>query len=240
MTNNFVTTRIFAGFALAALLTTFSLSARTATATPIVGYSLQVSEGVVPSGGPLLASAQLLAARDTPLFTFVNTSSEASITNFAITIGDLSYNFDAVTFNALATGPQVTSFAPDGGQGGAHANAATLNFANFTPSSAFQFRTDIDPDNGNFLANFRQVFGSSTPAQVTVKFSDGSVLTNIMSAVGLSYQCAGQLALPQVSQQQNALVPEPDGLTLAMLGAVALGLLAGWRRRSARHRLAKC
>lgn len=225
------------GLGLAVVLTFFGLSPASVQAVPIVGYSLQISEGVFgSSGGTLMAAAQALAARDVPLFTLVNTSTEASITQFSVTIGDTNYNFDAVTFTHAPGGPQVTSFSPDSGQGGAKAEVATLNFSSFTPNRTFNFRTDIDPDNGNFLANFRQVFGGSTLAKVTVTFSDRSVLTNVLSqfangAFGSIHRCESLTSLPPVSQQQTAVVPEPSGLLLALFGASAFGIAVCYRRR---------
>jgi hypothetical protein len=242
MTNFVAKRHLLSGLALATVLTAISLAPRTAVAVPIVGYSLQISEGIVSGGGgPLMQSALVLAARDAPLFTLVNTSSEAQITQFSVTIGDTNYNFDAVTFNAMAGGPQVTSFSPDSGQGGADAEVATLNFANFNPNSAFSFRTDIDPDNGNALANFRNVFGGATLAQITVSFSDGSVLTDVLSSLaggmGSVYHCAGLAPLPPAGQQQQATpVPEPAAFTLALLGAAGIAFAFGWRkRRHAEH-----
>ena len=215
---------------------------QTALALPIVGYNLQVSEGVTGGGGgPLMASAQLIAARDVPLFTLSNTSTDALITSFSITIGDLNYNFDAVTFNTLPTGPQVTSFTPDKVQGGARSDVLSLNFSNFAASTAFNFRGDIDrdSDNGLSLTNFRTVLTGPTPSVVTVKFSDGSTLTNTLasttdgSPLSAIYRCSALVSTPALAQQASAIantVPEPDGFTLACLAATGLLVASGWRR----------
>jgi hypothetical protein len=223
---------------------------QTALALPIVGYSLQVSEGITGGGGgPLMASAQLIAARDMPLFTLTNTSTDALITQFSITIGDLAYNFDAVTFNQLPTGPQVTSFTPDKVQGGAKSDVLSLSFTNFAASQAFAFRGDIDrdSDNGLALTNFRTVLTGATPSVVTVKFSDGSTLTNTLASttdgnpLSSVYRCAALVSTPALVQQATAIsqtVPEPDGFTLACLAATGLLLATGWRRVKAGRRLA--
>lgn len=250
MTHSIANRRRLSLFGLSAVLIAALATPRPAAAVPIVGYSLQVSEGVTGGGGgSLMASAQLMAARDIPLFTLSNTSTEALITTFSITIGDLNYNFDAVTFNTVPTGPQVTSFSPDAAQGGARSDVATLNFANFVPSQAFAFRTDIDrdSDNGLSLTNFRTVLGGASPAMVTVSFSDGSVLTNYLSALNANgtgplssiYRCAALVSSPPISQSATAIsqvVPEPDGLTLAALGGVGLLMAIGWRRTTATKR----
>lgn len=243
MTSHIAKRRVPGGLFLSALLTALSLAPSTALATPIVGYSLQISEGVISGGNSLIQSAQLLAARDCPLFTLTNTSSDAKITQFSVTIGDTNYHFDAVTFNAQPGGPQVTNFGPDSVQGGAIADVATLNFSNFTPGSSFKFRTDIDPDNGNFLTNFRQVLAGAVPAKITVAFSDGSVLYDELATlantgfVGSIYRCAYLTQLPPIpsSQQQTGVVPEPSGLLLALLGVIGTACFGRWSRRLARR-----
>lgn len=232
----FAPTRMLLGACLAAVVPGI------ATAEPIVGYSLQITEGVIPAGGnSLMASAQIMAARDNPLFTLQNTSTDALITMFAITIGNYSYNFDAVTFNNVPGGPQVTSFTPDSVQGGQRSDELTLNFANFNAGQAFAFRADIDPDQGDFLTNFRTVLGGATPALVTVAFSDGSVLQQYLApltaANGLYsvYRCAALVASPPISQQGSAqAIPEPGAMTLAGMGGLGLLLAAAWRRRKTR------
>lgn len=242
MTNAFLRTSNITRIALLTVAFGGSALSGKAYALPIVGYSLQVSEGPTGSGGgPLMASALLLAARDVPLFTLANTSTEALITSFSITIGDLNYNFDAVTFNTTATGPQVTSFTPDKAQGGARSDILSLAFSNFKASQSFSFRGDIDrdSDNGLSLTNFRTVMTGATPSVVTVKFSDGSTLTNTLasttdgSALNSVYRCAALVSVPAIAQQATAIsqvVPEPDGFTLACLAATGMLIVTGWRR----------
>ncbi|MBL9125356.1 MAG: hypothetical protein JNG90_17090 [Planctomycetaceae bacterium] len=215
---------------------------RAALAVPVVGYSLQILEGTTGGGGgPLMASAQLMAAQDTPLFMLSNTSTEALITSFSITIGNLSYNFDAVTFNPNQGNTKVTSVTPDQAQGGARSDLLTLTFSNFAASTAFSFRADIDrdSDNGLSLTNFRTVLTGATPATVTVAFSDGSSLTNTLASTGSGdplysiYRCAALVSIPSVAQQGMAPaqpIPEPSSLALAGLAATGLALAGGWRR----------
>jgi hypothetical protein len=242
MINNYARRRFVPLLVLAGVFTCMSANPDEASAEPIVGYSLQITEGIVTGGSnTLMSSAQLLAARDAPLFTLANTSTSALITMFSITIGDLNYNFDAVTFNPVPVGPQVTSYSPDNKQGGARSDELSLNFANFQAGQAFAFRGDIDPDNGNALANFRTVLSGNNPAFVTVAFSDGSVLQQYLSPLSATsgglysiYRCAALVSSPPISQQgMSNAIPEPSALTLAGVGAVGMLLAGVWRRRTA-------
>ena len=214
-----------------------------------VGYTLAISEGLVapPQGMSLFQlSQQLMVANDCPLIVLTNTSTNASITSFEMTIGDTSYNFDALMFVVPNPSVMVTSFSPDTIQGGVRGDLLSLQFSGFTPSQQFGVRADVDrdADNGLSFTNFRTaLIAAADPvnrAHVTVTFSDGNVLTDILSpfdATGnvvvltSSFRCGPQVAMGSLqSGETMTVVPEPSTLLLAAVGA-AVGVVVIRRQR---------
>jgi hypothetical protein len=214
-----------------------------------VGYTLAISEGLVapPQGFSLFQlSQQLMVANDCPLIALTNTSTTASITSFEMTIGDTSYNFDALMFVAPNPGVMVTSFTPDTVQGGITSDLLSLNFSGFTPNQQFGVRTDIDrdADNGMSFTNFRTaLIGAADPANrahVTVSFSNGSVLTEILSPLDASgnvvvltssFRCGPTVAMGSLQTGETMAVPEPNALLLLATAGAAAGIFMGCRRR---------
>ncbi len=233
------------------LLTVFAtLVASTSIArSESVGYSLAISEGLVapPQGMSLFQiSQQLMVANDCPLVVLTNTSDSALITKFELTIGDTSYNFDAVMFVIPNPNVQVTSFTPDMIQGGVRGDELTVDFNGFSPGDQFGVRTDVDrdADNGLSFTNFRAALvGAADPANrahVKVTFSDGTVLTDILSpfdgsgnttVLTSSFRCGPQVSMGSLEKTNSTVVPEPSALLLAALGASASISVACRRRR---------
>jgi len=213
-----------------------------------VGYTLAVSEGLIPAPGTSFfqLSQQLMVANDCPLIVIGNSSTSASITNFALTIGDTSYNFDAVMFVTPNPSVTATSFSPDTIQGGIRVDQLSVNFSGFVPGQQFGIRTDIDrdADNGLSFTNFRTaLLAAADPANrahVTVTFSDGNVLTDILSpfdqqgntvVLTSSFRCAPTVSMGSIQSGESMVVPEPSALLLAAVGATAGFCLIGYRQR---------
>lgn len=216
----------------AALVVLSSLAAGRAAQAANVGYSLTISEGI-NFGSPL----QLAIAADQPLFVLQNTSDVDTITAFSITIGNLDFRFDALSFIGTSPGLNVTSFSPDTVMDGVGVPQINMTFNTFNPGGFLQFRADIDmiADGGLSLANFRKVMtGGADPgmrAMLSVTFSDGTTINDTLSQQDIF---GGPSVLPPLysckpSGTGNPLgidgsqpaVPEPSTWALIAIGACA-------------------
>lgn len=185
-------------------------------------------------------------------FTLINTSATASIQSIQLSIGDTRYNFDSVRFGANANG---TVYYGDTGEGGARTKNLSLGFKGFTSQKAVWFELDIDQDinnnNSGHVADYRYVLfnnGVANNATITVRFTDGTVLTQaILDRGGMGprsvspYQRLAMVAPDYPdngggsngggSSMDPSPVPLPAALPLMLGGLFGLGLFA--RRRKA-------
>jgi hypothetical protein len=187
-----------------------------------VGYTLEVRK---------LDSAPNF---DNPRFRLTNTSDFADITAFTLTLGDISYNFDAApagTTTFIEVGISNGAFTlldPTDGNGGVRTDQARWALTGVNPGDAFQFRTELDPDSGDSVVDFRAVLPG---AVATVTFSDGLssyLLTGALSDFsGEQTSYVFSQSAPVATQE---LVSSPAALLLLGSGMIGVGI-AGWLRR---------
>ena len=141
----------------------------TINAAPDVAYTLEI-------GGNT----------NVPTFSLTNGSSEASaaeITSLLFTIGDTSLNFDYAS-GFVANGVSFTLQDPDTANSGVRSDQIALDFtAGFARGTVFQFQADVDPDSSDQVRDYRNTFFNNDTApnsQITVGFSDGTVLTTTL------------------------------------------------------------
>jgi hypothetical protein len=122
-----------------------------------------------------------------PLMKFTNKSQSASITEFIVTIGDASHNFDYAQKQNEGTSSGMTweRVTPDANDsGGVRADQVQYGeFEGFTPLKSFTFKTDVDPDNSNQVRDYRKVMfnnGERPNSVVTANFSNGWSLSFLL------------------------------------------------------------
>ncbi len=175
-------------------------------------------------------------------FSLTNTSTDARIDAMHLTIGDTRYNFDRVRTYANS-GSRITQ--GDNRNGGSRFDEIALAFEGFDPGETTKFRLDIDRDRGRNRdkADYTRVLlrnGRAANAVVTVTFSNGSVLSSILTAKGSGIAsrlasgnpyrnlAAAHLDLPAEIAEVSP-VPVPAALPMLLAGLAGLGLFA--RRR---------
>lgn len=159
------------------------------------------------------------------VYQLTNTSDSTELVRFAITIGDATHNWDAASFYAQ-TGPiAATLVTPDDLDDGVRSDDIVYEFSGFGPGEAYSFRGDVDPDSFDAILDFRSILfnnGGADNAIVTVDFSDGTQIVDVLADLSFASNTAAHLA--------GAAVPEPA--TLAIWSAMGCaGLCWGWRRR---------
>lgn len=120
--------------------------------------------------------------KNAPIFHVLNESTSASITRFAISIGDDAFNYDDFTIKTLTTA-NYTASSVDEADGGARSDVLSFDFNDFGPGKAFRVKTDIDIDDLASKENYNQILfqlggnDESDNALVSVNFSDGTLLS---------------------------------------------------------------
>ncbi len=221
------------------------------------GFSVQFSAPV--NGGassPWLLNTQNLVAADRPMISIRNTSDEAEITKFSITMGDSTFSFGSLLFLPQNTGINVTDFSPIA-TAGLHADVptASLSFDGFGAGETYKFRADIDrtADHGKSLTQFGQALASGNDsskwATMSVTFSDGTVLNSQITPDDVSgsgtysyyycwYNTRPVAAVSASTSNSGPPVPEPATASLgslAFVGLLAYAARARYKRRPARQ-----
>jgi hypothetical protein len=119
-----------------------------------------------------------------------NTSDIHSIEKFTITIGDTRYNYDLVFDGIQGESPlqsggiSYSFLSPDTLNGFVRSDELVLEFTDgFIPGGWFDFRTDLDIDSRDTIENYRTILYNTfniPNARVTVSFSDGNILTQVL------------------------------------------------------------
>lgn len=183
----------------------------------------------------LLATAALAQAATTTGYSFLisgnanvptvqltNTSTNADITGFSMTIGNTAYNFDAAYHEVLGSVGSFTRISPDTNDGGGvRSDVAAYSFTGFNPGEMFQFQVDVDRDSSNTSEQYYNVLfnnGTAPNSLLVVSFSNNMTLRGILPDYS-----AGPHAF-----SQSTAVPLPGALVL--LGSGLAGLI-GVRRK---------
>lgn len=171
-----------------------------------------------------------------PIFHLINQSTSASITRFAISIGDPAYNYDDFAIKSLTTAT-YTSASVDESNGGVRSDLLAFDFSDFGPGQAFRVKADIDVDDQASVEDYNQILfqlggnDASNNALVSVDFSDGTLLSDNLpdfdSKPDGSYIFALSRSIPDDGGGPTPAIPLPPafwaGLTLlGGLGAVGL------------------
>jgi hypothetical protein len=194
------------------------------TGVVAVGVGIGGSAKAASLGYTLEISPNPSSSFNIPFFKLSNDSNVASITEFDITIGDTTRNFDAV-FSESSFGALVSNLnAPDRIDDGLRPDNTNYTFTGFTPGEFFRFAVDLDQDNppdgiGTF-EDFRNVLfdlngsDSSDNSLITVRFDDGSILSD-----NLPDFSATPDNIYTFSQSFQTSIPEPlSGYILELSG----------------------
>jgi len=120
--------------------------------------------------------------KNAPIIRLINTSTDAEITSFTMTIGKTQYNFD---YFWLKTSPTMSynMLTPDLEDDGTRFDEVHATFTDFGPGEWFRIKTDIDVDNVNSKENWHKIlydigseYNIHDNAEFHVTFSNGREL----------------------------------------------------------------
>lgn len=198
-----------------------------------LGYELSINTPVFNSANGNL---------NVPDFQLENISDAGTgvqITDFVLTIGNTDFNYDFVRIENVFNDPTADliatlngtnlEFEPNTsgpGNNGVGDDAVDYDFTGFDEGDIFRFEVDVDPDAGNPSQDFRDALFPA--AQVSVTFSNGSVLSQFLNPSSTSLQ-------GYVFEQTETIapVPLPAGMPL-YLGALMIGGGLAARKRKTR------
>lgn len=158
----------------------------------------------------------------------LSNDSTAGITldQFTFTIGDLSYNFDAVTLGENPAGGTATSKSPDAVNNVIRSDFIALDFTGFDSSESAEFFAEIDRDGApNSSEDYMTVFfnnGAAPNSIATAFFSNGHSLSLTLPDNPTNFQFSA-----------SAVVPLPAALPLFVAGLAGLGIAARRRKNRA-------
>lgn len=244
-----------------------SVVASTAQAEPI-SYSLTFCENLDvlkdPTNQTLIKNVSkqsqhsLMMQRTTPYFELQNTSESALLTQFSMTIGDTSKNFDWGKLVEASPGISYTFETVDAVMGGTKSDMLTIKFENFNAGDFVRIRMGLSADDPGapYVQDYRTIlFGlnGSDPTNnsvVSVDFAIGDATEQLVDQLpnfsmgGLT--TATDMSFPsgpcfdhvlpfnfEASGELNPPPPVPEPGSLVLFGLGILGLV-GWRIRRRR------
>ena len=208
----------FAAAAISASVIAFGFATDAQAAS--IGYSLGIND-------PVFNSA--FGNENVPDFTLENIStlSSAQITDFTLTIGDTSFNYELVKSQSAFNDPGADLLfdlkSPDESIRGISSDVIEYNFTGFDPGDIFQFEADVDPDVGVSGQDYRQMLFPT--AVLTVGFSNGETLSEILNP--------GDPNQSSYKFTQTGAVPVPEPSSVGALALLGLGAVATRLRRRA-------
>jgi PEP-CTERM motif-containing protein len=240
-----------------------------------VSYAMTLSEDLsvlthpgnatVAQMAALTTQHTLMLERTMPYIELKNTSTDATstMTQFSLTIGDTSKNFDWAMLVKASPGVTFSLQSPDAKVGFIKSDVLSFNLGGFGPGDSVILRTGLSPDDphGNPIVDYRATFfqlnssdmtnnaqttgifqtatGQLTVTQPVPDFSDSTVF----SSTSINFPChfASDTVTP-FTMQASAATPPPDGNpppsvpepgSSVLLGLGMLGLTV-WKLRRAR------
>ena len=168
-------------------------------------FELNIITAPIPPAS--LAADVLLVGADgnQPRVLLVNgAATGVVIDEFALSIGDTSFNFDSATTDPISDADDdllATLLAPDeNSSGGLRTDTALFEFEGFNRGDVFGTRLEIDPDSGDGFVSYRNVLfnnGMSENARATISFRD--VATGATSKLSGVFPDADQAARYQIT-----------------------------------------
>ena len=199
----------------------------------LIAFAIVTSTITAQAG--LIVTINATQGSDIPDFDVTNISGQA-MTDFEVTIGDTTFNYDGASIRTPPPGnPLGATLQPpsdpnlNNGPVGA-SDTVHWAFTNFQSGDTFKFRTEVDPDGLNQSGDdYTTVLfnnGAAPNAKITATFADGSTAVLTFPDVpGASWTDGFTLTC----------TPEPT--SFAAYGAIGLGLMYYRRRRNARKQL---
>jgi hypothetical protein len=162
-----------------------------------------------------------------PTFMLTNLS-KLKLTDFNLTIGDRSFNFDAGRIVTAPSGGTTTLNTPDTNfSGGLRSENINLSFTDFGTNDFARFDVDPDLDHRDTIEDIRGVLfnnGSAQNAIATATFSGGRELS--LTLPDGPYQTSYSF-----SALETTVVPAPAALPL-LAGTLGLAGIFAYRRRA--------
>jgi hypothetical protein len=245
------------------------IGAATAQAATIA-YSMSICEdlsvlqhpsnAIVAQNAALKSQFVLMNERTLPYIELKNTSDNAFLTQFTMSIGDTSKNFDWGKLVEASPGVTFTIQSPDSIAGGIKSDLLSIHFTGFAPGDFVRLRVGLSPDSAsaNPIMDYRNVFfnmNGSNPSNnsvVNLSFASSDV-TKLMSKQlpdfpnanpftstnlnVLTTTCGMDSVMPFTISDQSSItppVPEPASAVLLGMGSIGVLALGLWRRRQAR------
>ena len=184
--------------------------------TSVIGLSLGLAS--VAHAATVGFTLNLSGNNNVPTLVLTNNSTSALLTDFSLTIGDTSKNFDSVDDTVAPLGGSFVSSVPDANDGGgSRADTIEIEFSGFDPTEFAQWTSDVDKDTANTIQNYEIVLfnnGALANSVATATFGDGTIL-----ALTLDDR---DVALTSHSFTAASVVPIPAAAWL--FGSALLGL----------------
>ncbi len=157
------------------------LWARTTARANTIAYSMTLSEDLsvlthpgnatVAQMAALTTQHTLMLERSMPYIELKNTSTDATstMTQFSLSIGDASKNFDWAMLVKASPGVTFSLQSPDAQAGFLKSDILTFNLTGFGPGDSIILRTGLSPDNpvGSPIVDYRMTLFQLNSADMT-------------------------------------------------------------------------